>query len=186
MLPPSDIASELANGSIHIGLTGLDMVREALPENRHDVQELVRLGFSRARLLIAVPQFWVDAHDIDDLDEIAGQFRERHGVRLRIATKYRNLTRDFLCRKGIADYRLVDSGGATEGAIVNGIAEAISDISSTGRTLHENGLKPLSDAVILQSEATLFRSMTANLTHDANIALSELIERISAAQNQKD
>ena len=162
MLSPADIALELTNGSIHLGVTGLDIVREAVPNWARQLEEIKRLGFARADLVIAVPEFWLDARDVDDLDEIAGQFRRRHGMRLRIATKYRNLTHEFLQRREVADYRIVDSGGATEGAIANGLAEVIADISSSGRTLSDNGLKRLSDGLILHSEAVMFKSHNAS------------------------
>jgi ATP phosphoribosyltransferase len=75
---------------------------------------------------------------------VAAAFRARHGFRLRIATKYHRLVRDFLRANGVADYQLVDSQGATEGTVRNLTAEAVADITSTGETLRANHLKVLS------------------------------------------
>jgi ATP phosphoribosyltransferase len=72
------------------------------------------MGFGHADLVIAVPVGWVDVMTLDDLDAVAAEFRARHGHRLRIATKYHRLVREFLRDAGVADYRLVDSQGATE------------------------------------------------------------------------
>ena len=104
------------------------------------------------------PSFWVDVETLDDLDAVSAQFRYKHGYRLRIATKYHRLLREFLMKAGVADYQIVDSQGATEGAVKNGLAEAIADITSTGNTLKANHLKILSDGLILKSQATLFKS----------------------------
>ncbi len=116
------------------------------------------MGFGHADLIIAVPAVWVDVDTLDDLDAAAAAFRATHGFRLRIATKYHRLVRTYLAENGVADYQLVDSQGATEGTVKNLTAEAIADITSSGETLRANHLKVLSDAVILKSEAMLFRS----------------------------
>ena len=116
------------------------------------------LGFGQADLIIAVPRFWMDVETVDDLDAAAAAFRAAHGHRLRIATKYHRLVREFLHAQGVADYQLVDSQGATEGTVKNGTAEAIADITSSGETLRANHLRVLSDGLVLRSQATLFRS----------------------------
>jgi ATP phosphoribosyltransferase len=131
-------------------------VREKLPHWEHHVTEIARMGFGRADLVLAVPQAWVDVNNLDDLDAVAAQFRARHGMRLRIATKYHRLVREFLRAKGVADYQLVDSQGATEGTVKNQTAEAVADITSTGETLRANHLKILQDGLIHASQATLF------------------------------
>ena len=120
--------------------------------------EVAALGFGQADLIIAVPAAWIDVDTLDDLDAAAAAFRVRHGHRLRIATKYHRLVRDFLTLHGVADYQLVDSQGATEATVKNLTAEAIADITSSGETLRANHLKVLSDSLILQSQAMLFRS----------------------------
>ena len=93
---------------------------------------------------------------LDDFDSACAAFRAKHGFRLRIATKYHRLVREFLNVSGVADYQLVDSQGATEGTVKNQIAEAIADITSSGQTLMENHLKILKDGLILKSQATLY------------------------------
>jgi ATP phosphoribosyltransferase len=119
------------------------------------------LGFGHADLILAVPSVWIDVDSLDDLDAAAADFRRVHGHRLRIATKYHRLVRDYLTAHGVADYQLVDSQGATEGTVKNGTAEVIADITSTGETLRANHLKVL-EGVILQSQATLYASKAAD------------------------
>ncbi|GGA06553.1 ATP phosphoribosyltransferase [Neptunicoccus cionae] len=161
LLSAGEIPKELAAGRIHLGVTGTDLVREKMPSWSDIVAEVEPLGFGHADLVIAVPDCWVDVTTVDDLDAAAAQFRADHGFRLRIATKYHGLVRDYLSGEGVADYQLVDSQGATEGTVKNLTAEAIADITSTGDTLHANGLRILSDGLILQSQATMFASKTA-------------------------
>jgi ATP phosphoribosyltransferase len=119
--------------------------------------------------VVAVPQVWIDVDTLDDLDAAAAGFRSVHGHRLRIATKYHRLVRDFLTAHGVADYQLVDSQGATEGTIKNLTAEAVADITSSGETLRANHLKVLSDGLILQSEATLFAARSADWSEAAQV-----------------
>lgn len=161
LLSAGEVPRELAAGRIHLGVTGTDMVRERLPLWESRVAPLAELGFGHADLVIAVPRFWVDVDRLDDLDAAAAAFRRVHGTRLRIATKYHRLVREFLREAGVADYALVDSQGATEGTVKNLTAEAIADITSTGETLRANHLKPLSDGVVLKSQATLYKSRKA-------------------------
>ena len=126
-----------------------------------------------------MPQAWVDVDTLDDLDAAASAFRDKHGFRLRIATKYHRLVREFLRSTGVADYALVDSQGATEGTIKNETAEAIADITSSGETLRANHLKILSDGLILKSQATLWRSRTAELDDKQRETLTSLLERLT-------
>lgn len=164
LLSAGEIPRELATGRIHLGVTGSDLVRDKLADWDRQVAELAPLGFGRADLVIAVPSCWSDVDTLDDLDAAAAAFRRAHGFRLRIATKYHRLVRDFLTEKGVADYQLVDSQGATEGTVKNLTAEAIADITSTGETLRANHLKILADGLVHQSQATLFRSRTGSGT----------------------
>ena len=156
LMSAGEIPRELAAGRVDIGLTGRDMVREKLPAWESKVRECAEPGFGYADLVIAVPDHWVDVRTLDDLDAAAAAYRARHGERLRIATKYHALVRGFLAEHDVADYTLVDSQGATEGAIRNDLAEAIADITSTGETLVANRLRPLDDGLVLRSEAVLF------------------------------
>ncbi|TMV88252.1 ATP phosphoribosyltransferase [Thioclava sp. BHET1] len=158
LLSAGEIPRELAAGRIHLGVTGSDLVREKLADWDSQVASLAPMGFGHADLILAVPDCWADVDSLEDLDACAHRFRGTHGFRLRIATKYHRLVREFLTREGVADWQLVDSQGATEGTIANHTAEAIADITSSGETLRANHLKILSDAVIHQSQATLFAS----------------------------
>lgn len=162
LLSAGEIPRELAAGRIHLGVTGSDLVRDKLADWDRQVCELCPMGFGHADLVIAVPAAWIDVSTLDDLDAAAAAFRRAHGQRLRIATKYHRLVRDFLQANGVADYQLVDSQGATEGTVKNLTAEAIADITSSGETLKANHLKILDDALIHQSQATLFAARTAD------------------------
>jgi ATP phosphoribosyltransferase len=174
LLSAGEIPRELAAGRIHLGVTGSDLVCEELGTGAAEVVELQRLGFGQADLIIAVPAVWVDVETVDDLDAAAAGFRAAHGHRLRIATKYHRLVRDFLQAQGVADYQLVDSQGATEGTVKNGTAEAIADITSSGETLRANHLRILSDGLIHSSEAVLWASRRADMSAEDRKAMGRL------------
>src|SRR6056297_1691923 len=180
LLSAGEIPREMAAGRIHLGVTGTDLVRDKLGQWDQAVEELAELGFGHADLVLAVPRAWVDVGTLDDLDAVAAAFRTRHGFRLRIATKYHRLVREFLRENGVADYQLVDSQGATEGTVKTETAEAIADITSSGDTLRANHLKTLEDGLILQSQATLFRSRAAALDEGGRATLGALLRRLSA------
>jgi len=154
-LSASEIAQNLRDGKVDLGVTGEDLLREKIAPDEPSAAVLVRLGFGPANVVVAVPECWLDVATMADLDEIAESFYERHGRRLRVATKYHNLTRRFFAEKGVTGYRIVESLGATEGAPAAGIAEIIVDITTTGSTLTANHLKILDDGVILESTAVL-------------------------------
>lgn len=176
LLSAGEIPRELAAGRIHLGVTGSDLVREELGEG--EAQEMARLGFGQADLVIAVPNVWIDVETVDDLDAAAAGFRAAHGHRLRIATKYHRLVREFLQAQGVADYQLVDSQGATEGTVKNGTAEAIADITSSGETLRANHLRVLSDGLIHSSEAVLWASPVAHWSAEDRAAYAALAARL--------
>jgi ATP phosphoribosyltransferase len=178
LLSAGEIPRELAAGRIHLGVTGTDLVHEKLPRWEQQIKELAPMGFGEADLIIAVPQLWVDVETLADLDAVAAQFRETHGHRLRIATKYHRLVREFLTDSGVADYALVDSQGATEGTVKNETAEAIADITSTGETLRANHLKILSDGLMLRSQATLWKSRVAPVNEAEKLTRSALIAQL--------
>jgi ATP phosphoribosyltransferase len=178
LLSAGEIPRELAAGRIHLGVTGSDLVCEELGTDAAEVVELARLGFGHADLIIAVPAVWIDVETVDDLDAAAAAFRAAHGHRLRIATKYHRLVRDFLQGQGVADYQLVDSQGATEGTVKNGTAEAIADITSSGETLRANHLRILSDGLIHSSEAVLWASRVAEWSEADRWAFDALAERL--------
>ncbi|KRO87166.1 MAG: ATP phosphoribosyltransferase, partial [Rhodobacter sp. BACL10 MAG-121220-bin24] len=125
LLSAGEIPRELAAGRIHLGVTGSDLVRDKLSDWHMQVDALTALGFGHADLIIAVPMCWIDVDTLEDLDAAAAAFRAAHGYRLRIATKYHRLVREFLTAQGVADYQLVDSQGATEGTVKNLTAEAV-------------------------------------------------------------
>ena len=174
LLSAGEIPRELAAGRIHLGVTGIDLVREKLSHWDELVEELAPMGFGHADLVIAVPDFWVDVDTLDDLDAAAAAFRRRHGFRMRIATKYHRLVRDYLRHYGVADYQLVDSQGATEGTVRHETAEAVADITSTGDTLRANHLRMLSDGPVLASQATLLRSRMAAWDEGTRAAFDRL------------
>ena len=154
-LSASEIAQNLRDGKVDLGVTGQDLLHEKIPPESANVEILVKLGFGPADVVVAVPECWLDVATMTDLDEIAESFYARHGRRLRVATKYHNLTRRFFGDKGVTGYRIVESLGATEGAPAAGIAEIIVDITTSGATLAANHLKILDDGVILKSSAVL-------------------------------
>ncbi|SEW26949.1 ATP phosphoribosyltransferase catalytic subunit [Cognatiyoonia koreensis] len=178
LLSAGEIPRELAAGRIQLGVTGSDLVREKLANWNRQVVEIEQMGFGGADLIVAVPQAWVDVDCLDDLDAAAAAFRAKHGFRLRIATKYHRLVREFLRREGVADYQLIDSQGATEGTVKNETAEAIADITSTGETLRANGLKILDDGLIHASQATLFRGRRAHWSDAQRDALVALLDKL--------
>lgn len=179
LLSAGEIPRELAAGRLHLGVTGIDLVLEKLPRWEQQVEEVRQLGFGKADLIIATPACWVDVDTLDDLDAVAAAFRKAHGRRLRIATKYHRLVREFLTDAGVADYTLVDSQGATEGTVINETAEAIADITSTGETLRANHLKILSDGLILQSQATLWRSCVSSYSPEEKRVLESVVSRVN-------
>lgn len=179
LLSASEIPRELAAGRIHLGVTGTDLVQEKLPLWEQQVEPLDEMGFGHADLVLAVPQAWIDVDTTDDLDAAAAAFRAVHGFRLRIATKYHRLVREFLRDAGVADYAIVDSQGATEGTVANETAEAIADITSSGETLRANHLKIIEDGLILASQATLWRSRTAPVDDGERHALRSFLERLT-------
>jgi ATP phosphoribosyltransferase len=178
LLSAGEIPRELAAGRIHLGVTGTDLVREKLGQWEQQVQEKAELGFGHADLIIAVPGCWIDVDTLEDLDAAAAAFRRKHGFRLRIATKYHRLVREYLQDNGVADYQLVDSQGATEGTIKNLTAEGVADITSTGDTLRANHLKILSDALVLKSQATLFKSRKAGMDDEERAVMKGLLSTL--------
>lgn len=178
LLSAGEIPRELAAGRIHLGVTGSDLVRDKLSDWHMQVDALTALGFGHADLIIAVPMCWIDVDTLEDLDAAAAAFRATHGYRLRIATKYHRLVREFLTAQGVADYQLVDSQGATEGTVKNLTAEAVADITSSGETLRANHLKILQDGLVHQSQATLFLAKKADWSAQTKKSLSDLMARI--------
>jgi ATP phosphoribosyltransferase len=180
-LSASDITSQLGLGAVHFGVTGEDQIREMYSDAEARVVLIDKLGFGEANVVVAVPQAWIDVRSMADLDDVATAFRATHDRKMRVATKYVNLTRQFFSSHGIIDYRIVESLGATEGAPASGAADLIVDITSTGATLRANGLKVLTDGVILRSEAHLVASSAAIWDSRQRKALQSIAARIKAA-----
>ena len=176
----SEIANALRTGEAHLGVTGEDLVREEITDADARVAMIKRLGFGHANVVVAVPRSWIDVHWMGDLDRIATRFRQTHHRRMRVATKYLNLTRRFFAEHGISDYRIIESLGATEGTPAAGAAELIVDITSTGSTLTANGLKVLEDGIILRSEANLVASKTAPWTPAIRAVENEILAKLQA------
>jgi ATP phosphoribosyltransferase len=154
-LSASEIVHHLRAGKVDAGVTGEDLIREYVPSTDETIEVSARLKFGAADVIVAVPECWLDVAAMSDLDDVAEQFYRATGRRMRVATKYKNLTRRFFAEKGVTGYRIVDSSGATEGAPAAGTAELIVDITSTGSTLRANQLKVLDDGLMLQSCAVL-------------------------------
>jgi ATP phosphoribosyltransferase len=179
-LSASEITAQLALGAVHLGVTGEDLVREQIAEAETRVVLIDRLGFGEANVAVAVPQAWIDVRTMADLDDVATAFRLRHNRKMRVATKYVNLTRAFFALHGIIDYRIVESLGATEGAPAAGTAELVVDITTTGATLAANGLKPVEDGIMLRSQATLVAARTARWGAAEREAARLILDRLAA------
>ena len=179
-LSASEITQLLAQGAVHFGVTGEDLVREMIPDADSKVVLIDGLGFGHANVVVAVPQAWIDVHSMADLDDVATAFRLKHDRKMRVATKYVNLTRDFFSAHGITDYRIVESAGATEGAPAAGTAELIVDITSSGATLAANGLKVVEDGIILRSQANLVAARTAKWDAGEHTVAGIVLDRIAA------
>ena len=179
-LSASEITSQLAQGAVHLGVTGEDLVREQMPDADKRVVLIEALGFGHANVVVAVPQAWIDVRTMADVDDVATAFRHTHGRKMRVATKYINLTRDFFSRHGVIDYRIVESAGATEGAPAAGTAELIVDITTTGTTLAANALKIVEDGTILRSQANLVAARGAEWGGPQRELARVILDRIAA------
>ena len=178
LLSAGEIAASLLAGDIHLGITGEDLLREEAPELEGRMHLIKPLGFGFADVVVAVSQYWIDVATMADLDDVCAAYAARHKRRLRVATKYAQLTRGFFAQARISDYRIVPSAGATEGAPAAGTAEVIVDITTTGATLRDNGLKVLDDGVILKSQAQLAASLTADWSAEARTAAAALLDKL--------
>ncbi len=180
LLSAREIAERLLGGDLHVGITGEDLLHDLAHDLPAQARVIRPLGFGRADLVVAVPAAWIDVSTMADLDAVGAEFRQRHGRRLRVATKYLAATRRFFAARSVGDYRIVESAGATEAAPAAGTADLIVDITSTGATLAANHLKILDDGVILKSQAALAGSLTANWTQPARDTLRDLLDATEA------
>jgi len=179
-LSAAEITSQLGQGAVQLGITGEDLVREMILDADRQVVFIDQLGFGFANVVVAVPQAWIDVRNMADLDDVATAFRFKHERKMRLATKYANLTRAFFADHGVVDYRIVESSGATEGAPAAGTAEMIVDITTTGSTLAANGLKVIEDGVILRSQANLIAARTAAWDASRRETARLLLDRLAA------
>ena len=179
LLAASDIPLEIKKGNLDVGITGRDLIFEKILDWRKCILELKQLDFGEADLVIGVPQFWIDVNHLDDLDEVAFFFRKKYARCLRIATKYQNITREFLINKQVTNFEITASQGATEGAIVNGIADVVVDISSTGDTLKQNKLKTIEDGILLKSFASIFMNKKYYKKNKNDLGLKKFIGQLN-------
>ena len=149
---------QLSLGNIDIGFSGLDLLRESETNVQKNISIAKKFNYGKANLVLAIPDLWLDVQTLLDLDEVAYEFKRKKKKLLRVATKYPNLTRQFLYSKGVTQFQLVQSLGSTEVSPFTGTAEIISDITSTGKTLKANNLRLLKDGEILKSQACLMVS----------------------------
>lgn len=177
----SEIAAALKNGSVHLGITGEDLIRESMSDADTRVRFLAKLGFGFADVVVAVPSCWIDVHTVADLEAVSRPFRRTHGRWPRAATKYKNITRRFFDAHGFGDYRIIESLGATEGTPAAGTAEFIVDITTTGETLRANGLRILDDGVILKSQANLIASNLAAWSPAIESLRDQITRRLQGA-----
>tara|TARA_E500000331_G_scaffold55764_1_gene49639 strand:+ start:338 stop:1015 length:678 start_codon:yes stop_codon:yes gene_type:complete len=157
-LHAKEIIQRLGDGTIDIGISGLDLLKESPMNLRKKIEIKKKLDFGMADVVVAIPNDWIDVQTVADLEEVSFEFRDKKNIRLRVATKYPNLTNNFLFSKGVTQYKIVPSLGATETYPFIGSSEIITDISSTGKTLKDNNLRILKDGFILNSQACLFIS----------------------------
>jgi ATP phosphoribosyltransferase len=157
-LHAKEIIQRLGDGTLDIGISGLDLLKESESNLQDKINIKKKLNFGEANLVVAVPDDWIDVQTVADLEEVAFDIRSKRNTRLRVATKYPNLTNSFLISKGVTQYKLISSLGATETYPFIGSSEVITDITSTGKTLIDNNLRPLKDGLILKSSACIFIS----------------------------
>ena len=157
-LHAKEIIQRIGDGTLDIGISGLDLLNESVTNLKKKIEVKKKLDFGSANVVVAIPNDWIDVQTVADLEEVSFDFRDKKNTRLRVATKYPNLTNNFLVSKGVTQYKLVTSLGATETYPFIGSSEIITDITSTGKTLKDNNLRILKDGLILKSQACLFYS----------------------------
>ena len=170
-----EIVERLGDGSLDLGFSGYDLLKESEVNIQKKISVVKNFGFGKATLVIAIPKPWIDVQTIADLEEIAFEFKDKKKKRLRVATKYPNLTREFLFSKGVTQFKLVSSLGATEAYPFTGSSEIIADITSSGETLRANNLRILKDGEILKSEACMMISKSFS----KGTALNKILKLLS-------
>ena len=181
-LSASEIARELSVGGAHLGITGEDLIRESIPEAEKRLALLTPLGFGQANVVVAVPQAWLDVRNMADLEDVASSFRTRHGRKLRVATKYVTLTRQFFAQHGISDYRIVESLGATEGAPAAGTAELIvvASLAAPWTGHARNAVSSILSRIAAEEEARTHREVNARFAVIPEGLITQAAERYEA------
>jgi ATP phosphoribosyltransferase len=174
-----EIVERLADNSLDIGISGFDLLKESLPGIQKNIQVFSRLNFGFANLIIAVPNAWIDVQTIADLEEISFEFKDKNTRKLRIATKYPNLTNDFLLSKGLTQYKIVNSLGSTEIYPFTNQSEIITDITSSGATLKANNLRVLKDGSILESSACILVSKKSLKEKNKKKIIASLLKKLN-------
>ncbi len=186
LMSAGDISRALIAGEVHLGVTGADLLREdgGLPDG--PVHAVRGLGFGRADMVVAVPDGWIDVGTMADLADVAARTLAGAGRRLRVATKYQRLTRDFFDANGVEAFRVIESLGATEAAPGAGLADVIVDITTTGATLRANRLKTLADGLIVRSEAQLAAALGAGWTDGLRVTAEAFVRTLEARARARD
>jgi ATP phosphoribosyltransferase len=174
-----EIIERLADNSLDIGISGFDLLKESLPGIQKNIQVFSRLNFGFADLIVAVPDAWIDVQTITDLEEISFDFKDRNTGKLRVATKYPNLTNDFLLSKGLTQYKIINSLGSTEIYPFTDQSEIITDITSSGATLKANNLRVLKDGNILKSSACILVSKKSLKNKNKNKIITSLLKKFN-------
>ena len=174
-----EIVERLADNSLDVGISGYDLLKESLPGIQKNIQIYSRQKFGFAKLVVAVPNNWIDVQTIADLEEITFEFKAKNIRKLRVATKYPNLTNEFLLSKGLTQYKIVNSLGSTEVYPFTDQSEIITDITSTGDTLKANKLRILKDGNILKSSACILVSKKSLKDKLKKISIKKLLHKIS-------
>jgi ATP phosphoribosyltransferase len=182
---PGDIVVGVRQGSLDFGISGTDVIEEKKGGGGDVIILHDSLGFGSCSLVLAVPEGWNDVRSASDLAQKAPGM-PKEGKPLRVATKYPVLTAQFLRDRKVEPFELISSEGTLEVAPAIGYADMISDLVSTGTTLRDNHLLPLTDGEIIRSQACLIANRTALKTRpevlDAAHTLLEYIEAHLRAQ----
>jgi len=174
-----EIVERLADNSLDIGISGFDLLKESLPGIQKNIQVFSHLNFGFANLIVGVPNAWIDVQTITDLEEISFEFKDKNTGKLRVATKYPNLTNDFLLSKGLTQYKIVNSLGSTEIYPFTNQSEIITDITSSGATLKANNLRVLKDGNILKSSACILVSKKSLKDKNKNKIITSLLKKLN-------
>jgi ATP phosphoribosyltransferase len=173
---PADIVVSVRDGSVEFGITGLDVIEERKGDDGSLLVLHEALGFGACALRLAVPENWSEVNDVPGLARKTAQI----GRPVRIGTKYPTLTARFLEQAGIPN-SLVYAEGTLETAPAIGYADMISDLVSSGQTLRDNHLKPLSDGLVVDSQAALIANRNSLKTNPLALAMArQLLEYFEA------